>query len=277
MSSNLVVLYPETQIYCTRATIGADFSTAPNEHNYHPVFNTINGPRWQIARSRNDATAQSIIYDTGPNAAHSHSFIYISKLDIMRSYGITIQLDIGGSNDATAWTDFSTYPDISALTLTGPNSQDFVMLLGGSVGPYRYYRAKFSAATPFELAVGKIFMGIQWDPGSNPDDYKLQTVFNFAPSFITGGGSHLLGRSDQPRLQLSIDWINVSNTNTNTFFSDIYAYREKRIFVLYALAYTDILNGETLLPVMLRSASTQNPDKKTNTNRIHTEWVEVIG
>ena len=277
MSSNLIILYPETQTYCTRATLGADFSTTPNEHQDHPVLNSFNGPRWQLTRSRNDDTNHSIIYDTGPNGSHLQSFIYLSKLNIMRSYGITIQADVGGSNDASTWTNYSTYADISALTLTGPNNQDYVEVFGADVGPYRYYRFKFSSGSSFELAIGKIFCGMEWDPGTNPDDYRQSISFDYSPTFEVASGALLLGRSDLPRLELTIDWINVSDDLVNTFFRNIYQYRQTRTFALYATAYNDLLNGNTIVPVMLLSASTDNSYKRTNTNRLRTRWMEVLG
>lgn len=274
--ADLLILTPNIPQLATRFLSASGFSGSANEQELWPSYNSFRGARWQLWRSGSNATNHYLVYDLGPGQTGSADFLLTSRLDIDKSLATTIALTLAGSADDVSYSTVTTDADIDALTLRGPNSDDYIKTFATSTS-YRYWRVLFSGGASFAHNIGKIYFGQAFNLSTELDSYRIERIYASKAPFNSSGGSHLLGRSSEPRYQLELMWRGLTNSEINSFMETIYKKRFTTTFFLYTQTYHDPLNGHRLLQVALDDADSDNEGEKDNYNFLRTKWIQVLG
>lgn len=276
-NSDILILYPDIANAATRIQASNTFSGATNETRNHPGLNATRGARWQNWQAPDSNTTRMITYDMGPYNTKTINYVVCSRLDLLRAKATTMSLTVRRSTDDISYADEINHADIDALTLYGPNSNDYVELISTS-SAYRYWQTTFIAGAAFtDAVIGKYYIGNSLDMGVALDDYSINRDFLKTSYFETSAGSSLIGRNDVPRYQLRLVWYGVSDAKVETFFQEVYARRFTTPVFLYTQTYHDVLENHRLIHCALVNAETENRDEKANFNTLTTDWVELIG
>lgn len=281
-TANLLIGYPDIQEACTEyeSYSTASGTNSPNEQDLRPVYNTMGGKRHYLWQSAGTYSEHNIVYDLGPNGARPVDFWCLSKLRYLKETAASSQVkfELYRSDNGSSWTVEQIESDLSALSLLGPWSSDYLKLLSVT-GSYRYWRARFAktAGPDFAVYLGKIFFGQILDLLQDPFEYEINRVSPEDATFISDAGSPWAVRLALPQYQFTFRWKNITTAKLAEFYQNIFLNRHRNPVFLYTASYHAILDEQRLVHCRLVDAYTDNRYQVTDRNFLEARFVEVHG
>lgn len=274
--TNLLIGYPDIPQSATRWIMANGFSGTANQNEDYPMINTMRGERYQFAKSNSNATNHYLEYDLGPTSTKSVDFVIISRLDTVVAADSAATITLYGGSTTAPSNSVHAVGAVGSATLRGPWSNDYVGTLSTSTA-YRYWQLAIACSGSRALVLGKVYFGTFLNLSTDWNDYKLDRIMPNAGNVESGAGTQRLYQTSLPRYELRVRWRGVTQTNTESFFTNIYQKRHTTTFFLYTSSYHDILDSTRLLHVRCLSAKTDNRDGKNNYNNIEAVFQEVHG
>lgn len=264
--SNLKIAFADIPYNSLDVTASAALS------GFSSAYDVIAGERSYSTGLAVDDTTCSYTFDLGTAYASGQAsadyFIVAHADDCDIQTGTTAKLQ--RSSDGAAWTDVC---DSSATgSLVGPRDADYYAAFN-QVGPYRYWRALFSSAGAVPFQLSKIYTGLLFDVGVNPD-YLTEIKSPSSTSWYATSGAAYSMRNAEPFYRVDLKWEGVTDAKALSFDQNVIANARECPVFLIATAEPKILDYNSVIHAKLVNANVTN--RWNNYNVIEASFEELV-
>lgn len=163
----------------------------------------------------------------------------------------------------------------STATLYGPRSDDYVTEFTTS-SAYRYWWVDLDCSASSSYAHSKLYFGSWIDFGDTVKDFQITRENTRATQFIAGSGAKHIGRNEQPKYRLNVEWEGITDDQLKDFVTKVadITYTKSGVF-LYSSTSHEILDNQRLLHCKIIDFTSENV--KTDYNNLRVEFEELVG
>lgn len=281
MSTNFRIGYPDIPFNALTLTpIGNPSGT---EDTWLTLSNTIAGPKHTRYATNVAVDTFYVDYDLGWDYATLQSqadYFYVGQL-ALTTINANLTLSLQYSTD-----DGSTYTNASTVTSSAPASVGFkgrdyltTFTQTSTYRRWRVYTQQSSGTAKFICS--KIMFGAGLDLGVYPD-YTTKLITRDDADWFSDSGARWIGRNTEPRYQIDLKWVGVSDANAKSFIDKIVRNAHRWNYLLYTTSSATtsqqaILDSKTCLYSKLLDHQVTRSAGIDNWNTITASFIEDVG